>query len=127
MSIESEVYFDSQSNHKHSWGTPEIVIPHPKVKLPLEKLYEVVENVLNNHPFEMEELLQPFCLEGCVNVEYVEHRGDGYFRVFATEEVYPGRDYGFKVALDVSLDAEGIHVSVPEDTLVAFDQNGDQF
>jgi hypothetical protein len=83
-------YFDSQCNHKRSWGLPEVVIPHPEEPLTLEALYERAEILLGEHRVEMEELLQPLCHEGSVNIDVVELIEDGLFRASAEEEVYHG-------------------------------------
>jgi hypothetical protein len=45
-------------------------------------------------------------------------------RVYGSEDIYYGGCHDFEIALDSSLDAEGIHISVPEDILIRFDEDG---
>jgi hypothetical protein len=70
-------------------------------------------------------LLQPLCSEGSVGVGDIHHlEGESYgdFQVSFSEDVYRGcRDLNFSVDFDdvtlhSTIDAEGIHVFVPEET-----------
>jgi hypothetical protein len=119
---EAEAYFDSQCNHKHSWGLPEIVIPCPEMKLTIEELYERAVDVLNEYPMEMNELLDQLCDEGTASFDVVTYIGSGRFQASGEGCLISCSPDPFEVTLNSTLDAEGIHVVVEEGTMVYLDE-----
>jgi hypothetical protein len=82
------------------------------------KLLEYAEVALNEHPYEMEELIQNYCCEG--DAEFcVEGPSEDRFIVHAYDSVYHGHDLGraklgFKLILSPLFSGKGIHFRVSE-------------